>query len=137
MANAPKPGKKSAKRKGFRVTLYGQVNELHMRDVGPSDTGLVRQTTGRSLNSYLSDMDIDSVGVINWLARRKAGEKKLTLAKVFETFPSYDEFNELMEDDPENNNFERLEDDDEDEVQDVIDGESVEVETHPLPPAAP
>jgi hypothetical protein len=129
MADAPTPGhtSKRAKRKGFRVTLYGERHELHLRDVGPGDAGLVRQTTGRPLNTYLNDYDLDSMAVILWLARRKAGERKLTLAKVFDTFPNWEELNEMMEDG--RADFEVLEDlDDEDDVD--------EVEPHPLSSAA-
>lgn len=131
MATAPTPGhRKRAKRNGFRVTLYGEVYELQLRDLGPSDVGLVRQTTGRSLNSYLADLDIDSIALIIWLARRKAGEKKLMLAKVFEMVPSQYEFSELME--AGTADFEVIEDVDEVDAS-VIDVD--EVDTHPLPHA--
>lgn len=103
MATAPTPGhssRKKARRQGFRVTIGDTVHELLLRDIGPGDEGLVRQTTGRPLTAYLNadGYGLDSFAVIVWMARRKAGERKLRLDQVFDEFPDYATLNEMTED---------------------------------------
>lgn len=140
MGLAPRPGttpnanaRKKPKRSGFRIRIYNDVWELHLRDIGPGDEGLVRQTTGRPFSSYLSEQGLDSMGVILWMARRKAGEKKLTLAKVFEQIPNYYDLADMTENDE--FDFEPVEDFDGEEAEEIIDIDSEEVSTHPLPSA--
>lgn len=135
-ARAPKPGttansnlakaRKKAKRSGFRVTIGLDVWTLHTADIGPGDDFLVRRQTGVPLSVFLTSdsFGLDSVAVIVWTARRKAGEKRLTFQRVLEEMPSFAEIDELTE----NDEFllERLEDDDEEtEAVDVIDVEEV------------
>lgn len=126
--------RKRRQRQGYRVVLYGETYVLQMRDLGPRDEALVRQTTGRPLTSYLNGdgFGLDSLGIIIWICRRKAGERKLTLSKVFDGLPTYGEWTEMIDDG--RADFEQLDDVDEaadDEAESIIDVD--EVDTHPLP----
>ena len=137
MGLAARPGTTPAqvrpKRRGWRVTIRDEQWDLNSADIGAEDDFLVRrQTHGTPLSVFLGggDFGLDTVGVIVWMARRKAGEKRLNLQRVFEELPNKAEFDELAEN--EEFSIERLED--LDDERDVDDDE--EVDPHPLPSAA-
>lgn len=74
----------ASKKKGatFVVTLDDKKYTLVERELTARDTLAVRQQTGMPLAAFLSgEMDIDSIAVIVWLARRKT-ERNLTLDEV-------------------------------------------------------
>jgi hypothetical protein len=134
MATAPRPGsltRKRSKRSGFRVTIGQDVYTLRTADIGPQDDFLVRRVTGGTpLSAFLTgtSFGLDSVAVIVWMARRKAGEKRLSFQRVLEEMPSFEEIDELTENDE--FELEQLEDLDAD-GQAVVDVEG-EVVTDPL-----
>ena len=135
---APRPGttpssngvaqRNRAKRTGFKVTIGDDVDVLHTADIGPNDDFLTRkQTGGIPLSQFLTadGFGLDSIAVIRWTARRKAGEKRLTLQRVLDEMPSFEEIEQL---DAEGRfKLERLEEVDDD----VIDID--EVAPDPLP----
>jgi hypothetical protein len=136
---APRPGttpssngvaaRKRAKRTGFKVTIGDEVDVLYTADIGPNDDFLCRkQTGGIPLSQFLTaeSFGLDSIGVIRWTARRKAGDKRLTLQRVLDEMPSFEEIERLNEED--RFKLERLEEVDDD----VIDVDS-EVLPDPLP----
>jgi hypothetical protein len=135
MATAPRPGsitRKRSKRAGFRVTIGPDVHVLRTADLGPGDDHMVRRITGRPLSQYLTadTFGLDSVAVIIWMARRKAGEKRLTLQRVMDEMPSFEEIDELTENDE--FELEQLEDLDELPPGDVLDLDGEEVAPDPL-----
>lgn len=136
---APRPGttpssngvatRTRAKRTGFKVTIGDDVWILHTADIGPGDDFVTRrQTNGIPLSQFLTadGFGLDSVAVIIWTARRKAGEKRLTLDRVMEEMPSFEEIERLSEED--RFLLERLEE--VEEVDNVID---VDALPDPLP----
>ena len=110
MATAPRPGatrKATAKRTGLVITIGGESHTLHMADLGPEDDMAARRQTGMPISSFIGD-DIfgsDSILVLWWMARRKAGERRLAFSKVLREFPTFEALNaadpgiEAIEDD--------------------------------------
>lgn len=136
MATAPRPGsmtRKRSKRAGFRVTIGTDVWTLRTADIGPGDDFMVRRITGRPLSQYLTSdtFGLDSVAIIVWIARRKQGETKLTFQRVLDEMPSFEEIDELTENDE--FELEQLEDLDADRGDAAVDVE--EVAGDPLPSA--
>lgn len=140
---APKPGstpnavRKKSKRAGFRVTIGDAVYELRTADLGPGDDMMVRKITGYPLSQFLTagTFGLDSIAVIVWMARRKRGEKKLTLDRVYAEFPSFEEIDELTENDE--FEIEQIEDFDADaQAAAVLELEGEEVVPDPLGSAA-
>lgn len=74
----------------FKWTSAGvpREAELHMANITPKDSRMVRQATGLPLEAFvgsigsMSTAGLDTVCVLLWLARMKAGEPKLTLDRV-------------------------------------------------------
>lgn len=139
---APRPGttpnsvRKKAKRSGFRVTIGDAVYELRSADIGPGDDMLVRRITGYPLSQFLTagTFGLDSAAVIVWMARRKAGERKLSLQKVLDEMPSFEELDELAENDE--FEVEPIADfDDAPSSVDVLELEGEEIVADPLPSA--
>ena len=143
MGLAARPGTTPArvrpKRRGWRVTIRDDVWELNSSDVGAEDDFLVRrQTHGTPLSAFTgggAEFGLDTVAVIVWMARRKAGEKRLNLQRVFDELPNKAEFDELAETDE--FSLDRLEDlDDERDEPGVLDTEDGGASPDPLPSAA-
>lgn len=139
---APRPGTTSnsptnrPKRRGWRVTIRDQYWDLNFADLGAEDDYLVRRQVGVPLSVFLGggDFGIDTIAVIVWMSRRKAGEKRLNLQRVFDELPTKAEFDELAENDE--FSLDRLEDIDDDEPDPgVIDVAGEEVLPDPLPSA--
>lgn len=94
----PPEGRKRKPRPGFLVKIWGEDFKLRMGDMGAEDRNLVRNQTGRSWGSYIEETDLDSVAVIWWQARRKAGERKLMWRQAAKEFPSPDEIEDMGDD---------------------------------------
>lgn len=109
MAKAPQPGKtpnsekkKEPERKGFVITWQGVGQwTFHTADLGPRDHMAVRKETGMPFRWFIQSdhHDIDSLGVMIWMARRKNGEPGLLLDDVFDQLGSDEDFNRLLESD--------------------------------------
>lgn len=106
MARAARPGTRPGSNrtrrgtKGWRLQIGDEEWKLYTSDIGPEDDFLVRRATnGVPLSKFLTDetFGLDSAGVVQWMARRKAGEKRLTLQRVLEEMPSYEEIAELAD----------------------------------------
>lgn len=78
MATAPTPS--AGKRKALKLTVHGIEYVLHFSDLNPVDAVDVRKATGIPLSALILDEqpDLDSIGVLYWLARRKGGDRKVT-----------------------------------------------------------
>lgn len=115
MAKAPKPGAArkaeemtKARRRALVITLNGASHTLHMADLGPEDDLAARRQTGMPISSFIGDdiFGADSMLVLWWMARRKAGERRLAFSKVLAQFPTFESINDA---DP---SVEAVEDDD-------------------------
>lgn len=95
------PGHHTGRREmaGYRVVIGDDVYKLYKADISTEDHFRVRRETGRAFQSFLSDFDIDTVAMFVWLARIKAGEKRLSWVKVLQQLPSDAEFQQLAEED--------------------------------------
>jgi hypothetical protein len=94
MATAPKPGaarKAEAQRTALRIKLNGTTHVLHASDLGPADDRIARRETGFPVSYYFNQekFGADSLLVLLWTARRKAGEADLLYAEVEKEFPTY------------------------------------------------
>lgn len=106
MAQAPRPGVSARKeaeksaQKVMTITLHREVVTAKGRVVPETHTlapgnlplrerTIVRKATGLPFSAYWSEnaVDLDSILVLWWLARRAAGEVTLTLAVAEEEFP--------------------------------------------------
>ncbi len=109
MATAPKPGarkKAEAQRVALKITLNGESRQLHMSDLGPAGDRVSRAQTGFPVMPYFNGerFGSDSILVLWWMARRKAGEPDLRYDEVEKEFPTYAdledvEIHEVIEDD--------------------------------------
>lgn len=118
MATAPRPGtlrKQAERNKAFVITVDGVPQRLVNSDLGPADARRIRQLRlGFSLAglqvmmSDPSQIDIDIVCALWWLARVKAGEN-VTYEQAEAEFPGYAEVQDRA-------SFEIVDDGDEDEV---------------------
>lgn len=137
MARAPRPGTagRRPKRSGFRVRIRDETWTLRSSDIGAGDDFMVRRQLGRPLSQFLTGdgFGLDSVAVIVWMARRKAGETRLTWQRVLDEMPTFEEFDELTE----NDEFDLDVVDDLDKLPagDVLELESEENSDDPLPSA--
>jgi hypothetical protein len=100
MATAPKPGarrKAEAERSALKITLNGTTHMLHAADLGPADDRIARAQTGFPVSYYFNQerFGADSVLVLLWTARRKAGEADLRYDEVEKEFPTYADFEAL------------------------------------------
>jgi len=126
---APKPGATSHKQETvIRISVRGEEVIVRPSDYGPRDDALVRRETKMagvermSLMGAMQALDeqtmgLDSVCLLWWLARRKAGETTMSFGDALDGFPSYGEAEDAIV-------FEEVIDDDD------------EGEADPLPPAA-
>lgn len=112
-AKAPRPGSTKAKAKAeqdpyFKIIVRGDEAIIRPGDFGPRDDALVRKEgkkadLGRlSLMGALGSLDEDSVGLDSicllwWIARRKAGDTTQSLATALDNFPSYGEADEHID----------------------------------------
>lgn len=106
MARAPKPGQtptsnndKDPERKGFLITWEGKGTwTFHSSDLGPRDHMMVRKETGMPFRWFIQTdhHDIDTFGVMVWMARRKNGELALSLDKVFDELGTDEQFNKMV-----------------------------------------
>jgi hypothetical protein len=84
MATAPRPSAQQ-KRKALKITVHGIPYTLNFADLNPLDAADVRKATGLPLNALIdSDPDLDTIAVLYWLARRKAGDRRVTFAEISE-----------------------------------------------------
>lgn len=118
MAKAPRPGtsptaakkKKAAQQRGFRITVWGEVADIYPADIGPRDDALVRHETGKALGynltllSAIQDLEgdadqlgMDTVCLLWWWGRRKAGDTTESLAEAFDRFPTVGELEEACQ----------------------------------------
>jgi hypothetical protein len=104
MARAPRPG--AARKKGsarFSITVDDRTHILHQGDLGPEDYRVVRKQTGMAWKEFFGEdgdkFDYDSLEVLWWMARRKDGEPRLSIAQVDRQWPTADEFAEMVADD--------------------------------------
>ncbi len=72
--------------KTIKLTLDGRSHQIRIDQLGAKETRMVRQATGMSWRAWLAtfetDFDSDSVAVLLWMARVRAGEDRLTLEEV-------------------------------------------------------
>ena len=80
------PAVKAREERRRRVALVemmdGDVYQLHLADMGPTDDLICRRSTGFPFQEFLDRWSALSILVIVWFARRKAGESDLTFNKV-------------------------------------------------------
>lgn len=93
MATAPRPGttpsSAASKRKAIRIRYFGDEYVLDFGDLGPRDDIATRRATGMPVSSFVG-RDVfaaDSIAVLVWLARRKAGETE-TFDAFLSGFPT-------------------------------------------------
>jgi hypothetical protein len=108
MARAPQPGStapagpSSANEGGFKITVNGEVAIVRPGDFGPRDDALVRRETKAAYGEKQSlmaalmalgqgEIGLDSICLLWWLGRRKAGETTESLSDALDRFPSYAE----------------------------------------------
>lgn len=78
MATAPIPGRRDGK-PPLVISVGGIDYPLRFEDLNPVDAADVRRATGLSLSQVLdAEPDLDTVGILYWLARRKGGDRKAT-----------------------------------------------------------
>ncbi len=114
MATAPKPG--GIKQvPTLKITVRDVAAIINPGEFGPKDDSLVRRESMAafgervSLTGVLQEFDsgavgLDSLCLLWWLARRKAGETDESLSDALDSFPTYAEFEgavqvEVVEDD--------------------------------------
>lgn len=109
MARAPNPktlARQKADTKAITITVRGEEAIVRPGDFGARDGALVRRETKlalgekRSLLGALQDMDeqsidLDSICLLWWLARRKVGDTNESYAEALDRFPTYDETDEI------------------------------------------
>ena len=75
-----------ARGQGIRVTLEGQSYEVWEGDLSALDIAMLRREAGYSwlglLRAATTDMDLDVVAALAWLARRVNGERNLPFEAV-------------------------------------------------------
>lgn len=87
------------------ISVRGEVGRLVQGDLGARDDSLVRReckaaNLGRiSLIGALRELDeesmgLDSICILWWLARRKAGDTTMSLDEALDRFPSFKEMND-------------------------------------------
>lgn len=108
MAKAPNPKTLGASKKAnvaIRITVRGDTTVIRPSDFGARDDVLVRRETkaanvGRlSLLGAFQELDersmgLDSICLLHWLGRRKAGDTTMSYAEALDRFPTYAEFEE-------------------------------------------
>jgi hypothetical protein len=110
--SAPRPGgrgRQAVERKALEITLNGETLTLNFADLGPEDDLASRKQTGLPISSFVQgeSFGTDSFLVLWWMARRKAGERRLAFSKVLDEFPTFDAINaaepkvEVLEDEAE------------------------------------
>jgi hypothetical protein len=68
---------------------------LHTDDFGPADTMACRQQTGLPVEHYMTNIGLDSMIVIIWVARRNSGEPNLAFQKVLSKYGTTEAVNAL------------------------------------------
>lgn len=110
MAKAPNPKTLGASKKAdiaIRITVRGDVAIVRPSDFGARDDVLVRRETkaanvGRmSLLGAFQELDersmgLDSICLLWWLGRRKAGDTTMSYTEALDRFPTYAEFEEQV-----------------------------------------
>lgn len=99
MATAPTPGvsrRSEAQRTALKIKCDDGEWTLHMSDLGPRDDIEARKATGLPVTPYFNDerFGMDSLLIIMWIARRKAGEPRLRFDDVMDEFPTYESLTE-------------------------------------------
>lgn len=99
MATAPTPGKGPAARaqeeEVQRTAMVIKQGDrewvLAIDDLGPNDDLISRKQTGLPVTPFFEEdkFGADSLMILYWMARRKAGEDRLRYAEVVEEYPSY------------------------------------------------
>lgn len=93
----------------LRIKFAGKTYDLDPSKLGPGDDLICRQQVGFPLQGFLTQevFGADSLLVLVWTCRRKAGEPNLTFAEVLAEYPTYESLNdagfdiESIDDDPE------------------------------------
>lgn len=107
MAKAPTPGK-TRDDKTIRITVRGVAAVVRPADFGPRDDALVRRETLKalgwkgSLMAALTQLDEESIGLDSicllwWLSRRKAGDTTEAYAQALDGFPNFAEAAEQVQ----------------------------------------
>jgi hypothetical protein len=108
-AKAPRPGTTSPEgERVIKITVNGEAAIIRPGEFGPRDDALVRRETKaalgekRSLMGAFASLDeetigLDSICLLWWLARRKAGDTTESFAEALDRFPSYGEATEAIE----------------------------------------
>ena len=66
----------------------GRTYRLRSDELGPADDLVCRQQTGFPTSHFLENFSGDTLLVVIWLARRKAGEANLPFQKILARYPS-------------------------------------------------
>lgn len=98
MGLAPTPGvgrRQAVERTGVRITIGGESWILHTSDLGPQDDLMARKETGLPVTPFFGEdrFGMDSLLVMLWVARRKAGEQNLRFQQVIDQYPTYESIN--------------------------------------------
>lgn len=106
---APRPGstpssrrtadRAAARRKAMLITYGDEQYVLAMADLGPEDDRLSRGATGFVVSELVREgkMGLDSLAVLVWTARRKAGYREV-YREFEQDFPGYLDAADMMED---------------------------------------
>jgi len=75
----------------LRITVGGRAYELDVMQLGPGDDRITRAETGLPVSSIIesSTFGADSLLMLFWLARRKAGETALRYTTVEAAYPTF------------------------------------------------
>lgn len=95
MGLAPVPGvgkRQAVERSGIRISVGGGTWVLHTSDLGPQDDLVSRKETGLPVTPFFGEdrFGMDSLLIMFWMARRKAGESNLRFQQVMDEYPTYE-----------------------------------------------
>jgi len=103
MATAPKPGGNNAPTYSvLKITVRGETTIVDPGDFGPKDDIMVRKESLAAFGERMSLMGAfheidersagtDTICLLWWIGRRKAGETNESLSDALDSFPTYAE----------------------------------------------